>query len=184
MAELALLISEENQALVSSLASELKSLRQSVRAMGITCCCTEGDCPFKAEDTTGSRRQCTPELPPPQSRTATLPKARIKSWSVYPNKRSAADTEQQPRPKSAFPYLSGDIPPYELIKQKQVDSVIQKYTQSIDDESSLQYKQTPRAWESCEEGADEEEKLVSRLVFVRRSRGRTNIRLRRCSSGN
>lgn len=183
MADWALLISVENQALFSSLASELTSLRQSVRAMGITCCCTECDCPFKAEDTAGSRRQCPSELPPPQSSTATLPKVRIKSWSVFPNKRGAADTEQQPRPKSAFPYLSDDIPPYELIKQKQVDSVIQKYTQSIDDESALQNKRIPRAWESSEEDADEEEKHVNRMVFVRRSRGRTNIRLRRCSSG-
>ena len=185
MAELVLIISEENRALFSSLAAELKSLRQSVRAMGITCCCVEGDCPFKAEDTAaGSLRRCSPELPPPRSPTATLPKAKVRSWSVTPHMHGAADTEQRPRPKSAFPYLFDDIPPYELIKQKQVDSVIQKYTQSIDDESTLQYQLTPTAWESCEEDPDDEENRLNHKVFVRHSRGRTNIRLRRCSSGN
>lgn len=167
------IISEENRALFSSLTSELNSLRQSLRELDLTCYCTEDDCPFRAEDMVGSRRHYAYELPP---KSPTSPKTSIKRWIVLPNKRHAAATEQRPRPrpKSAVLYLPDDTPPYELIKQKQVDSVFQKYNQSIDDE-------TPRTWESCED-ADGEERPVSDLVFVRHSRARTNIRLRRCSS--
>lgn len=170
MAEAALIISEENRSLFSSLSVELNSLRQSLQELDITCCCTESDCPFRVDYAVGSRRHYPPEAPPQSP--VSPPKTSIKRWVVYPNRRGAAATDPRPRPKSAILYLPDDLPPYELIKQKQVDSVNQKYSQSIDGGLPT--------WES--EDADDEERQVSGLVFVRHSRARTNIRLRRCSS--
>ena len=164
------LISEENRVLFCSLTSELNSLRQSLQELNITCYCTESDCPFRDENSVDSRRHHTPEVP---AQSPVSPKTSIKRWIVRPSRSGAAATEPQPRPKSAVLYLPDDMTPNELIKQKQVDSVNQKYSQR------------PRtwAWENCEEEEEEEEdRHVSGLVFVRNSRTRTNIRLRRCSS--
>lgn len=163
------LISEENRALFSSLTSELNSLRQSLQELNITCYCTESDCPFRAETTVDSRRHHTPEVP---AQSPVSPKSSIKRWIVCPGRSGAAATEPRPRPKSAVLYLPDDMTPNELIKQKLVDSVNQRYSQR------------PRtwAWESCEDEEEEEDRHVSGLVFVRNSRTRTNIRLRRCSS--